>query len=146
MNRDNRVRYHKDPTWAEQMRLASVLYIIRQADEAKDYALRNRSVLVALGVAASLGYPAGVRLDPAEPAWPVAFIELPTGQVSWHLPEHIKPWDSHTVEEKNHRVDQFINVVANRKSAAYQREDWTHSVPGGDRPGAPQRVGEPPVG
>lgn len=53
--------------------------------------------------------------DPSEPDWPVLFIELPTGQVSWHfaptdvdllegIPTSERPWDGHTTEEKYQRL------------------------------------------
>lgn len=51
----------------------------------------------------------------------VLFLELPTGQVSWHLHEseienfpHIprRPgqWDGHSTEEKYKRIKEYINV------------------------------------
>lgn len=73
-----------------------------------NYPLRNDLVLTALSQARAAGLPAGIRLDPRTPAWPVVFIELPTGQVSWHIPEHGEPWDGHTTEEKYRRVDALI--------------------------------------
>ncbi len=53
---------------------------------------------------------AGIRFDPEEPDWPVAFIELPTGQISYHLEPHDIAWDKHTTEEKQIRI---LNYVAN---------------------------------
>lgn len=73
-----------------------------------NYSLRNDLVLTALATARSAGLAAGVRLDPTEPAWPVVFIELPTGQVSWHLPHHAQSWDGHTTEEKYDRIHALI--------------------------------------
>lgn len=83
-----------------------LLWEIRQNDT--NYAVRNRKVLQALGLAAEIGYPCGVRLDPEVPEWPVIYIELPVGQVSWHLPEHNEPFDGHSTDEKYHRILNFI--------------------------------------
>lgn len=85
--------------------LASILEQIVQLDT--EYAERNQLLWRAVGVASMAGVEVGIRLDPGEPAWPVLLIELPTGQVSWHLPQHVKPWDGHTTAEKFARVRQF---------------------------------------
>lgn len=74
-----------------------------------DYTLRNPLILEAMYFAQMLGYPTGFRIDLEEPEWPIAFIELPTGQVSWHVPQHAKSWDGHSTEEKMARVSRFIN-------------------------------------
>lgn len=73
-----------------------------------NYELRNRLIFAAVGQALYLGFAAGIRLDPSEPEWPVAYIELPTGQVSWHLPQHPKPWDGHDTPEKYRRCRAFV--------------------------------------
>jgi hypothetical protein len=77
--------------------------------EAFDAHYERRELLVweALALARRLGLPAGVRIDPAEPEWPVVFIELPTGQVSWHQPEHPERWDGHDTDAKYARCWQF---------------------------------------
>jgi hypothetical protein len=102
------------PTIRARLRrdLARTLLLIEGHD--LDYELRNALVLHALAAAAFLGYPAGFRIDPAEPDWPVAFIELPLpgpGQVSWHLPKHPKSWDLHTTAEKYARVRAFAGAT-----------------------------------
>ena len=81
-----------------------------RAKPAIDYAMRERLVLAALAAARASGLEAGVRLDPAEPEWPVVFIELPTGQVSWHLPQHATPWDGHTTAEKYARIGAYLEA------------------------------------
>ena len=73
-----------------------------------DYVVRYGLVLDALGYAGHLGYVAGIALDPAEPEWPVVYIELPTGQVSWHMPRYANDFDGHTTEEKYARIREFI--------------------------------------
>jgi hypothetical protein len=70
----------------------------------KDYGVRYGLVLHALHLAHELGMPAGVRIDPGEPEWPVVYIELPTGQVSWHMPEHPIDFDGHDSAMKSQRV------------------------------------------
>lgn len=70
----------------------------------KNYNERNKAVIEALHHALQLGYPAGIRLDPKEPEWPVVFIHLSTGQVSWHISQYAHEWDGHDAEEKYRRV------------------------------------------
>ncbi len=86
-----------------------------------DSVYRERAHLVAL--LASM-YPSGLDHDPAEPEYVVMIVELPTGQVSWHIaPEdtdlfpHVrglprKAWDGHTTEEKYERVDAYTRANA----------------------------------
>lgn len=76
-----------------------------------DYAKRYDLVWTAVMYARLLGYPAGVRIDPAEPDWPVVHIELPTGQVTWHMPQHETEWDGHDTAEKYRRCNEFVKVV-----------------------------------
>lgn len=73
-----------------------------------EYELRYGMVLRALPLANDLGYPVGVRIDPDEPEWPCVYIELPTGQVSWHMPQHPHPWDGHPDDEKFDRIARFV--------------------------------------
>jgi hypothetical protein len=89
--------------------LAHCLSKIRENDA--DYGKRYPLVLEAIALAVRAGFPVGFRIDPAEPEWPVAFIELPTGQVSWHLPQHPTAWDGHDTEEKYRRVLEFCKSV-----------------------------------
>lgn len=88
------------------MNLPQLLAAIREADT--DYPKRYDLILEAIAVARKHGIAAGFRIDQKEPAWPVAFLELPTGQVSWHLPGHDVEWDGHTTEEKFERIERFI--------------------------------------
>jgi hypothetical protein len=84
-----------------------------------DKAYTERSQLVAL--LARL-YPAGIRRTEIagwDPEWEgCVYIELPTGQVSWHyhdreaylfegLPAYTKPWDGHTTEQKYERIERL---------------------------------------
>jgi hypothetical protein len=81
--------------------------MIRQLDEQKSYGSRNSFIYEAVANATAGGLPAGFRIDPQEPDWPVAFIELPQGQVSWHVPQHTSVWDGHTTEEKYTRLEEY---------------------------------------
>lgn len=96
-------------------RFCSTLREIEKADEKQAYKQRNRLVMDAVLQAQELGFLAGYRLDPDEPAWPVAVIELvmPDGseaQVSWHLEQHQRPWDGHSTEEKYRRLHAFTSA------------------------------------
>lgn len=121
--RDNRRRYQKDPTHSDLLRLAVILSSARQADEVKDYELRNKAVLTAMALCQTMNIPAGIRMDPSEPEWPVVYIELPTGQISYHIPQFPTPWDNHTTEEKNERLESFITDIFTKTQAARSGQD-----------------------
>lgn len=81
-----------------------------------DAVYRERDQLVA---ALSKCFPAWIGpVDDAEPGWCHAvYIDLQTGQVSWHVPDHellelfshlpigTTDWDGHTTEEKYRRLN-----------------------------------------
>ena len=88
-------------------------------DEA--YLDRNLCVQVMARMARQLGYNAGIRENGD---WPILYIDLPTGQVSWHIlkadiagisPEYHKEWDGHDVEIKRMRLIEFIKSKENRE-------------------------------
>jgi hypothetical protein len=85
--------------------LRRLLAQIVEADQ--DYARRYPLVLQAMTAAVQVGYAAGVGLDPNEPDWPVVYIELPTGQVSWYMPAHPVPYDGHSTAEKHQRIADY---------------------------------------
>lgn len=82
------------------------------------YAERNLCVSLLCKMALALGLHAGIGIDPTEPDpnWKhVAFIDLPSGQVSWHIhmdelplfkeaPLYSRVYDGHSTEEKYRRV------------------------------------------
>lgn len=72
------------------------------------YDERNKLVLLMVGAAADAGIPVGFRLDENEPEWPVVYFELPTGQVSWHLPRHVREWDGHDTTTKHYRINEWL--------------------------------------
>jgi hypothetical protein len=102
-------------TVAMQLRLAMTLGEIDRTDPSvrggDNYAWRNELILRAMGEAAAAGFKAGIRIDFAEPTWPTVYIELPTGQISWHLPEHPTEYDGHTTEEKYDRIAKYVASV-----------------------------------
>lgn len=68
--------------------------------------------------------------DPEYPDWPVVYVELPTGQASWHISpddwwifacvprKHGAPWDGHTTEDKYQRIrDLIMDMERNHTSA-----------------------------
>jgi hypothetical protein len=92
------------------------------ADTLLDLAYRERHHLVAHLAAV---YPSVMVLnaDGDEPGWPVIYVALPTGQVSWHIARgdmdlfHHVPigeaaWDGHDVEEKYARLDAHTRALA----------------------------------
>lgn len=75
---------------------------------------RNQSVQAFAMCCMRLGYHVGIKSDPK---WSILYIDLPTGQVSWHLPntEIVRKfpryngnWDGHDVQEKRDRLRKFI--------------------------------------
>lgn len=103
----------KETTKAVSNMLAQVLNDIVEAEKAQDYDKRNCRVLVLLTSAMTLGWNCGIKIDPKEPDWPVVFVELPTGQVSWHLEQYKGEWDGHTTEQKYDRVNFFLEYLKN---------------------------------
>lgn len=91
--------------FTDQAALSRVLEHIEAHDT--HYTLRYRLVLDAMHLAQRLNYKVGIRFDSQEPEWPIVFIELPTGQVSWHMPQHPIVWDGHSTEEKYARCRAF---------------------------------------
>lgn len=93
-----------------------------QKDQA--YAERNKCVAFIARMALAVGWPAWLGRHPdTDEAWErdwlnIVFIELPTGQVSWHihdsemplfdfLPSGGPPWDGHTTEDKYSRMRRW---------------------------------------
>lgn len=97
---------------ANERKLARDLLLARQFEILEDYPRRNSLILRAIIDAQALGLECGLGVDRQEdPEFEgyrvVAYIELPTGQVSWHLKEHEKAWDGHPTGEKWARVNEF---------------------------------------
>lgn len=95
--------------------LAAVLDRIEQHDT--DYAVRYGLILEAMYLAHRLGYWVGYGIDDKEDPEldgfrTVAYLQLPTGQLSWHMPEHAYPWDGHSTEQKYQRAREWS--AANR--------------------------------
>jgi hypothetical protein len=93
-----------------------ILAVILGEIETNDlnYEARYGLVFEALGLAVLLGYRAGIKIDPNEPEWPVVYIDLPTGQVSWHMPQYAGEWDNHDTPEKYHRIRSYITDEGQR--------------------------------
>ena len=106
-------------TWADR----EVERLRLQKDGA--YAERNRCVALIARMALAMGWRTGLgrhREDDAswEDDWRnIVFIELPTGQSSWHvhdselplfvgLPRYEGVWDGHSTEEKYRRVGEVF--------------------------------------
>lgn len=108
--RAEEVEFDWPPSPEEQADAANILKdtlaMIERCDQ--DYAPRYALVLMAVAMAVAAGLEAGFEADKAEPGWPVAYIELPTGQVAWHLPAHKTPWDGHSTAEKYERIRRYI--------------------------------------
>jgi hypothetical protein len=104
---------------------------LERALHQKDVAYFERNLVV---LALTKLFPAGIartEIEGWDPEWfGCVYIDLPTGQVSWHyhdtqaklfehLPAYEKPWDGHTTEEK-YDV-RLKNLTAHPDT---QRLDW----------------------
>ena len=81
---------------------------------------RNQAVMLAACFACITGREVGWQENPEDPEWPILYVDLPTGQVSWHMPrsqrvlgpgalgEYPFKWDGHTVEEKRRRIAEYL--------------------------------------
>lgn len=86
------------------------------------YSQRNRVVCLAAKLAMLHCMKTGLRYDPEQPEWPVVMIDLPNGQVSWHisrrdykfyfgfLHEYVGEWDGHDMVEKHKRICDFAST------------------------------------
>lgn len=98
---------------------ATIVNLTEQKNAA--YVERNKCVALVARMAVALGLEAGLgRHEEEDKSWEddwrnIVFIELPTGQVSWHIHDSDLPmfnwlsgyeggWDGHTTEEKYERV------------------------------------------
>jgi hypothetical protein len=86
-------------------------------DEA--YEDRNLAVIALATMASERGYPVGLGNNNA--GWVAVYIILPTGQVSWHVPDRMIPkwleenheeipFDGHDIDLKRHRLREYAGV------------------------------------
>ena len=83
-------------------------------DEA--YFDRNQAAMAFAKLADESGFIVGVKkTDDLD--WMLLFVDLPQGQISWHLPtkelvgiwfEYFDDWDGHDLSEKRLRLSDFI--------------------------------------
>ncbi len=88
-----------------------------QSGPLEAYVDRNLAVQVLAVLARQLGYQTGIRNR--EDEWPILYVELPSGQVSWHIPKaeivaffpgYPCEWDGHNLKEKRERMRRFLEV------------------------------------
>jgi hypothetical protein len=109
---------------------ARLARVTTQKDDA--YSQRNKLVVLLAHMAVRLGWKAGIGRHEGEP-WEadwrtIVFIDLPTGQVSWHfhdseapllerLPKYEGAWDGHSDDEKWSRCREAGTELAFSKPA-----------------------------
>lgn len=102
-----------------QIQVLEIEVRLAQAQKDAAYVERNRVVAGLAALAVKLGYRAGTTYTDI-PGWDnewhgAVFIDLPTGQVSWHyhqddhqlfafLPDYPDKWDGHDTPEKYRRL------------------------------------------
>ena len=93
----------------------SSIDIARKLRAEKDGAYSERNKVVA---ALAKMFPSGILQDAENVGWWILFIDLPTGQASWHfqeselhllsgIPKYEGVWDGHSTKEKYQRLDAF---------------------------------------
>jgi len=93
---------------------------------------RNQAAMLAAVLAAEHHYHVGWR--DLDTDWPVLLIELPTGQVSWHIPKHERlldflgegfEWDGHDLETKRQRIHDYIHgQITTLMGGKHGAENW----------------------
>jgi hypothetical protein len=81
------------------------------------YAERNRLAQALAKMSMEMEYNVGIKDDKEDKDYVILYIDLPTGQVSWHIPkkeligkfpEYNGNWDSHDTKSKIERVVEYI--------------------------------------
>ena len=89
------------------------------------YQERNRVVQALAKMSMELGYKVGIKGDTEDDCYVILYIDLPTGQVSWHIdtndlvtefPTYEGQWDSHDTNEKYARLEKYTSGKGNEKS------------------------------
>ena len=91
-----------------------------QTESSPDQAYHDRNLVVQLAakLAIQCGLKAGIRERQGQ--WPILYIDLPTGQVSWHipadelipgLPDFPDSWDGHDLKTKRNRLIDFVESM-----------------------------------
>ncbi len=100
------------------------------------YTERNMVIALAARLARVLGMRTDIGYDKdAEEGWKsVLYIDLPSGQVSWHIPDkdlkhfgdqpvYEGEWDGHSTETKYRRVNNPIgDIILSNRLIAYMEE------------------------
>jgi hypothetical protein len=117
MDDDERAQIERD--------LADLLLEVEKYDkqDPPDYISREGALFAAQATAWIVGFKTGYRCSAiccersdhdsesqwASDAqdWPVLYIDLPSGQVSWHMPAYRGRWDGHSTEAKYDRIREW---------------------------------------
>lgn len=88
--------------------LATMLAGVLRSQESGDYGARNQLVYSALACAAMDGCECGIRFNEDDHEWPIIYIVLPSGEVSWTVQQFAPKADGHTKEENSARIRKFV--------------------------------------
>ena len=91
-----------------------------QTESSPDQAYYDRNIVIQLAakLAIQCGIRAGIREGQGQ--WPILYIDLPTGQVSWHIPkdelidgfpEYKGKWDGHDLGTKRNRLKAYMEAM-----------------------------------
>ena len=97
---------------------SSFTYAGTEEEKEEAYAIRNDMIYKAVHYARMAFLTAGFKIhtpvsEIVENGWDekwgvVAYIVLPTGQVSWHIEAPDVSFDGHTYEDKHERISKFM--------------------------------------
>lgn len=79
------------------------------------YDYREKLVLKALSLAKDLGITSGFRHDDEQVHYPVVVIQLPFGEVSFHMPPVSIPFDGSKQEDQKLRADKYKEQILKNK-------------------------------
>lgn len=91
---------------AAKNRLKDLLLDIK--DNNTSYYNRYELIFHAFVEAIDAGFKTGIKIDHNNSEYFVVCIELPTGQISWQIPQHEFKWDDCSEEEMCKRIYEFV--------------------------------------
>ena len=113
---------------AQEDAKAEVVALKQNIEQMRNDSSKNKAYREVNELASALAslFPSWVGVDPSEPDWPVLYVQLPTGQVSWHigkddadLIEGIaregSAWEGHTREDRSARLQALVEDAPCRR-------------------------------
>lgn len=91
----------------------------RASGTLKVYAERDQCIALCISMAQKLGLPCGLALDEEGFEWPVIVLDLPVGQVSWHVTkEELMTWFPDLPKYEG-KVEVLTSIERGRRVVSY---------------------------